>query len=354
MNREKSMRNKSESTYPRARFVPIYIAIISLFLICSAVQISHGEVLETRLIMTPTVNVAKETGQVFDIGVDVCDVRDLCAAKIIITYNSSLLDIEQVTQGTFFPAPPKSNFGFQKNRTLGLITVDISLKNVTTPLNGSGPLFYARFKVIYGPEKSVNCPLKFELTSLLDRSAVQIEHVCVGAIYFWKSVQPDPPLEGRLIDLYTQNGGVGLGQFGGGFVRGGLVNLTACVTYNDYPVQQKLVGFEVHNPLDKVIVMRTAITNEDGLAEIDFRIPLTPDSVGTWSAIATVDIAEEVVWDTLNFNVSQYIPVGGYSTTTANYISVLPSSTYIVATLMLTLIIVFLGKKLAQIRSTTQ
>lgn len=341
------MVDKSESTPRRIRFAVVSILIIFLFLICSSVQISKGEVPETRLVMTPAVNVAKEIGQVFDVAINVGDAHDLCAAKFSVTYNSSLLDVERVTQGTFFPQPPNSSFGFEKNQTLGFIKVDISLRDIRNQLNGDGTLVYVRFKVIYGPEWFVNCPLNLEQTSLLDRASVQIEHDCVGAIYFWKDVQPDPPIGGRLLDLYTQIGGKGPDQYGGGFAVGSLVNLTSLVTYNDYPVQQKLVGLEVHNPLNQIVVLRTVVTNEDGLAAIGVVIPLSPDSVGTWSAIATVEIAGVTTWDTLTFNVSSHLPVGGYSTTTRSYTSAKPLQTYTLSILMLTMILVSLKRKIA-------
>jgi hypothetical protein len=340
------MVDTSEFTPRRIHFAVVSILIIFLFLICTSVRISEGEAPETRLVMTPAVNVAKEIGQVFDVAINVGDAHDLCAAKFTVTYNSSLLDVEQVTQGTFFPQQPNSNFGFEKNRTLGFVNVDISLRDVRNPLSGDGTLVYVRFKVVYGPEGFVNCPLNFEQTSLLDRASVQIEHDCVGAIYFWKDVQPDPPIGGRLLDLYTQIGGKGPDQFGGGFALGSLVNLTSLVTYNDYPVQQKLVGLEVHNPLNQIVVLRTAVTNEDGLAVVGVVIPLLLDNVGTWSAIATVDVAGITTWDTLTFNVSSHLPVGGFSTTTRNYTSAKSLQPCTLAILMLTMILVSLKRKI--------
>ena len=67
------------------------------------------------------------------------------------------------------------------------------------------------------------------------------------------------------------------------------------------------------NPSDEVVLIRTAITDEEGLATTSFRIPLTLSSNGTWTAISTVSLADKVVWDITTFQVYLIIPVGGYS-----------------------------------------
>jgi len=115
------------------------------------------------------------------------------------------------------------------------------------------------------------------------------------------------------LDLYTQKGGVGLSQIGGNFRAGEVVHLISKVTYNNAPVQNKLVAFEVLNPLGEVVFMSTAITDEDGLAIISFRIPVISSSNGTWTAISTVNLADKVVWDIVTFQVYFIIPVGGYT-----------------------------------------
>ena len=116
-------------------------------------------------------------------------------------------------------------------------------------------------------------------------------------------MQPDPPLGGRLLDLYTQKGGKGPNEPGGEFVAGEMVYLISRVTYNDYPVQQKLVAFEVRSPLNETVVILVAATDQDGFAQISFRIPNIPSSNRTWTGISVVDIAGETVWDTISFRV---------------------------------------------------
>lgn len=84
------------------------------------------------------------------------------------------------------------------------------------------------------------------------------------------------------------------------------VQLYALVTYNGWPVQSKLVSFEVRNPNGEVFAKLTAITNGSGIATVGFRMPWpceNPESLfGVWKVIATVSIADVVVIDTMEFH----------------------------------------------------
>jgi len=95
------------------------------------------------------------------------------------------------------------------------------------------------------------------------------------------------------------------------------VTLYAKVTYNYYPVQSKIVSFEVEGPFEncngelepkstyKVIYKGTAITNSDGIANISFAMPWPcsnpEDYLGVYKVTATVDIRDVVVNDTMLF-----------------------------------------------------
>jgi hypothetical protein len=150
-----------------------------------------------------------------------------------------------------------------------------------------------------------------------------------------------PPTVGRLLDVYTRKGGVSLGQPGGTFTQGEEVQLIANVTYNDQPVQQKLVGFEIKNPSNQTVVLRSAVTDKDGLCSISFKIPKVPESLGTWTAIAIVEIAEETSSDTITFVVTPYRPVGGFSVSTKrDQNSLLVSYNLVIISLILSLVAV--------------
>jgi len=112
---------------------------------------------------------------------------------------------------------------------------------------------------------------------------------------------------GPVIDLYTQRGGAGPNQPSDAFAPGEQVILFAYVTYNNAPVEGKLVAFEVHNPTSTYVVYRTGETDMYGLATANFTIPTAyppHEIIGTWTAIAVVEVAEQTVSDTLTFLVA--------------------------------------------------
>ncbi|MEM3788794.1 MAG: hypothetical protein QXN95_02880 [Candidatus Bathyarchaeia archaeon] len=113
---------------------------------------------------------------------------------------------------------------------------------------------------------------------------------------------------GLKIDLYTQYpspyGGQGPHMPSDMFAPQELVDLFAKVEYNEYPVQQKLVGFHIiHNGYD---IYREATTDQNGIAHVSFRIPWPCENpedeiFGKWLVIATVEVAQQKVNDTLGF-----------------------------------------------------
>jgi len=116
---------------------------------------------------------------------------------------------------------------------------------------------------------------------------------------------------GRDIDVYTQypapDGGQGRSMPSNPFRPLMEVFLYAYVTYNLWPVAEKIVAFEIeHGEWDFIL---TDITNSSGIAWVKFRIPW-PDTdprarvLGIWNVTATVNIADVVVRDTLWFYAS--------------------------------------------------
>jgi hypothetical protein len=136
---------------------------------------------------------------------------------------------------------------------------------------------------------------------------------------FWKYMPlPPPPSTPRLVDLYTQRGGIGPNAYGGDFAAGTMVFLSALATYNGYPVQNVPVAFQVLDSTNQTIAILVGMTDENGTAKTQFRIRPEQTAQGTWWAFASVDISCTTVWDTLNFTVFVTLPIGGYTTTTKN------------------------------------
>lgn len=269
----------------------------------------------TYLSIVPTVYAAHLLGETFETSINVSNVENLSAFEFKLGYNTTLLDAVQVVQGPFFPPPPKASIEkLEIDETAGFVWVSINLSGSELPRSGSGTLVTIIFNVTFTPPSSQKACGKLDLydTMLYDNAMTSIIHDSIDGLYFWKSIQDDPPVDGLLLDLTTHKGGMGQGISGGCFIPGEMVELNACLTYYEEPVQGKLVGFEVFNPRNETVLIRVAITNNEGIATINFRIPSTSESLGTWTAVAVASVADKVVWDFLNFEVAEIcIVVGG-------------------------------------------
>jgi hypothetical protein len=112
-----------------------------------------------------------------------------------------------------------------------------------------------------------------------------------------------PPL-----DVYTQRGGRGKGVWSDAFAPQEEVIISALMTYKGEPLENKLVGFEVHDPTGYVWDFRSNSTDENGIATVSFRIPSNP-VFGAWSVFATGDIAGQAFNDTVPFKVGWLIEI---------------------------------------------
>lgn len=131
-------------------------------------------------------------------------------------------------------------------------------------------------------------------------------------------------LPGREIDVYTQYpdgfNGKGPDVPSDMFWPQKQVILYAKVTYNYWPVQQKIVSFEIQQPCGDIVAKLTAITDEDGIAVVTYRIPWPCDHeekeklFGKWLITATVDIACEIVNDTLQFDFDYRVRIDAVTT----------------------------------------
>lgn len=117
---------------------------------------------------------------------------------------------------------------------------------------------------------------------------------------------------GGMIDLFTNRGGLGLDQPSGIFQPQELVIVCAIVTLSGDSIVNGLVGFEIHgpiNPYENITILQVAFTNESGVAEASFRIPLPLENQGAivygkWNIIATTKLGDETLIDTLTFLVT--------------------------------------------------
>jgi PKD repeat protein len=314
------------------------VMFLLIFLVAASYQnpLAYSKSKCAYLFVAPLMYVAHENGELFEVTINASLVENLHSLAFTLTYNASLLNVENVAQGSFFPPPPQSTFKFKEDESLGAVRLNISLVDSRASVNGSGTLALVSFRVIQDQESCASSPLCLEQTLLLDTSSTPLIHDVVGALFFLKSTHGDPPVEGRSLDLYTPKGGIGPNEPDGRYIFGETVTLISRVTYNSYPLQQKLVGFEVHDPSNESVIFRTVVTDQDGLAEISFRIPESPGLNGTWRAISVVEIADKAVWDTMAFWVNITLPVGGNSFATERFIADKPFTIHLLTVVILT------------------
>ena len=299
----------------------------------------------TVLSVTPPIYVANVPGETFTVDVNVVDVANLYAFEFKLSYNTTLLDVVQVVQGPFFPPPPESSIEkLEIDETVGLVWIRISLSETETPKNGNATLASIMFNVTYSPASPTKacCVLNLYDTVLHDDAMAPISHYSVDGLYFWRSMLDDPD-EGTVIDLTTQKGGKEQGEPSPPFVLGEIVELIALLTCGGSPAIDHLVAFEVIDPNNVTVVIRTGITGKDGIVAIDFRIPALPESLGTWTAITISEACGATVWDTITFAVSIQPPpsVGGKAApiiTSVNKLS--PLAPYIGLTILLAVTVV--------------
>lgn len=326
------------------------VLVCALLTLLPAVPKSNALDSQPYLFINPTMYIAHGIDEIFSVTVDVINVRNLSSYQFTFFYNNSLLQIEQVSPGSFFPSTPLSFFKFD-NKTLDSVEITCSLNDSTDSASGTGTLALITLKAIQVPNSCFGSPLELRQTLLLNSARVPIVHDLVGAVYFWKSAGPDPPIEGRLLDVYTQRGGTGQGQPDGNYKLGEEVKLFSKVTYNGQPVQGKLVAYEVQNPSNQFSILRSATTDQNGFTMISFKIPNVLDSLGTWTTIAVVEIAEKTAWDIVTFEVTSVTPVGGFSTVVKDNMRESPSILYHMTIFALILVFAATKHKAKQIRS---
>ncbi|MEM3566449.1 MAG: hypothetical protein QXK47_04995 [Candidatus Bathyarchaeia archaeon] len=123
--------------------------------------------------------------------------------------------------------------------------------------------------------------------------------------------------EGGKIDLFTNKvpfDGRGLNQRSDAFQPQERVELYARVTYNEGPIANWFVAFQVLNPLNNTVAICANTTDEDGIATFSFRVPWPSEEAerevfGDWTVVATTSIAEKVFMDKLTFQVGWIIQV---------------------------------------------
>lgn len=126
---------------------------------------------------------------------------------------------------------------------------------------------------------------------------------CNSFAYASTNVENTSSSASLLLDLSTQKGGEGIGEPSPPFAPGENVELRARLTFNDVPQENILVSFQVQDPNNETVIVRTQFTDDNGVATIEFRIPISPCRLGTWRAFAISEVKGLTAWDILHFDV---------------------------------------------------
>jgi hypothetical protein len=209
-------------------------------------------------------------------------------------------------------------------------------------LEGSGVVAIITFKVMYQSfgDADLHCDMNIldDLMIGLDNYEAQniVEKPLLPPVNGLYTISTDLP--GRQIDLFggAVNSGYGAPKcnpfpapYGGQGPNQPMdlveeqswVCLHANVTYNYWPVQHKLVGFQINYPDGSLYANLFAFTGEFGEAVVEFRMPWpceNPESLfGVWHVIAGVQVADIYMNDTMDFHYDYLVQI--FKVTTDKY-----------------------------------
>jgi len=280
---------------------------------------------------------ATELYEVFNISIKINNLDEGWEAvgfEFKLRFNTTLLDVVDVTEGPFLPpfgSPPNQGTLFMTHIGEDYIQVgDVVLadENGTwhSPFpHGEGVIAIITFKATYQgifPEVA-GCALELYDTMVANWLGEEVPQASpVSGTYTIR-----PKTLGRAIDIYTQwpdpYGGQGPNKPSDMFWPQQEVILYAYVSYNEWPEQNKHVTFEVKAPHGDTFTVLDAWTNASGIAVASFRLPWPCDDpeyyFGEWSVIGTVDIAGEVVNDTLTFHYDYLVYISKVTTDLPKY-----------------------------------
>jgi len=115
-------------------------------------------------------------GQNFAINIDISEVFDLYGWEVRLRWNSSLLNVTQVTEGSFLKTGGETFFTYKLNNTEGYIIIDCTLLGDTPGVKGNGTLLTIVFKA----KAKGECVLDLYGITLISSLEKSIEHKPVG------------------------------------------------------------------------------------------------------------------------------------------------------------------------------
>jgi len=310
-------------------------------------------------------------GKLFNVTVTLKDLSDgwrLVGLQFRLKYPTALIEPVVVYEGPFFPywaSQEEGSLGtfwvsyLETNGGYGphVLAGDMILPNSTgawhpPAASGTGVIATITFKVILQPvaesigESATTAPLE-----IVDQLAIGLDNYDAQNVVSVPMAAPQngtytiyPILPGRIIDIYGGAVNSGYGPIGNGTYLafpapyGGQgpdepmdlveeqsqVYFNANVTYNLFPVQNKLVGFQINYPDGTLYANLFAFSDENGVATITFRMPWpsqNPESLfGVWHVYTSVQLADIFINDTLAFHYDYKVRIWKVTTDKPQYI----------------------------------
>lgn len=118
-------------------------------------------------------------GQDFIISINVSQVIDLYGWQSKLKWNATILEVVNVTEGSFLRNGGSTYFVPITNNTVGFLLIDCTLYEALTGINGSGRLATIQFHV----KQSGHCRLDLYDTMLLNSAEQTIMHSITGGSF---------------------------------------------------------------------------------------------------------------------------------------------------------------------------
>ena len=319
-----------------------------------AVHMPHLEVVPNEVVVGPEPVVGEE----FTVSVDIKRLHfawKLIGLQFRMLYDDELLEVVSVEEGDFFqPFAPYGTFfcSYVEPDYYGphVLVGTMVLPNATghwdqfPPYPGAewgepgenGTIAKITFRIkkqlIAWPPENLTCTFGLFDIIMIDVEGNDVPFDApVNGTYICMST----PARGRSIDVYggAVNRGYGAipfpAPYGGQGINATMdmvaaqsnVTLFAYVTYNYWPEQFKAVTFEIIDPHGDTWAKLTALTNENGIATVTFRMPWTCENAtyyfGEWTVVASTEVADVKIFDYLWFKYDYLVNI--WSVTTDKY-----------------------------------
>ena len=267
--------------------------------------------------LTPAPLITGVYGETFNVSIEITSLfaaYDLCGWEAKISYDTTVLDALNSYEGPFLPGFAGTNGTYYVNLindTAGVIhTGGLFLGNHTQPA-GAGVLAKLEFnatKIFEVPTDGAppfDFPMDLYDVKLSDCATSPINTTAVlDTVYR----APYKTL-GWSLDCYTDSFrkkcvtpfvGLGPNATADAFEPQDMVILYSYLSYNEWPQQNWLVSFEIYGPVNPYFnftLFRTAVTNADGIATINFTIPWPCENAeeiifGKWTCIQYAQVKD--------------------------------------------------------------